>query len=129
MKLGTIRRISKEEMAGAGGEIPKWVDPFLGPLNDFIEKVGQALQNRLTFKDNMLGKVVEREFEDNVELEVNPYPSTRGSLRVVAVYPASTGGALITGFKWIHKDNGNIGVTFTFTGTPTSAVRLQIHLE
>lgn len=128
MILGIIRRISKDDLV-ALGEVPKWIDAFLTPLNDFIEKVGMSLQNRLTFKDNMLGKVLVSNFTHGTELEINPYPGTRGSLKVVGVVPVSTGGLFIVGFKWVAKQNGNIGVTVNFSGGTAAAVRLHIHLE
>lgn len=128
MILGLIRRISKDDLVKLG-EVPKWIDAFLTPLNDFIEKVGLSLQNRLTFRDNFLGKVVTVTVIHATELEVNPYPSTRGSFRVAGVVPISTGELFIDAFKWVSKQNGNIGVTVKFTGGTTAKIRLQIHLE
>jgi hypothetical protein len=129
MILGVIKRISRDDLAKTGEALPKWLDTMLTPLNDFIEKVGLALQTRLTFKDNFLGKVFESKFTHNTELEINPYPAQRGALRVIGVVPVSTGSVFITGFKWLHKSNGNIGVTIKFDGATEGTVRLQIQLE
>lgn len=128
MILGVIKRISKDDMAKIEAP-PKWIDALLNPLNDFIEKVGLSLQNRLTFRDNFLGKIVVTNFTHNVELEINPYPGTRGSLRVTGVLPLSTGEVFIVGFKWVSKQNGNIGVTIKLDGDTEAEIRLQIHLE
>jgi hypothetical protein len=129
MKLGVVKRISRDDLAKAGGEMPKWLDALLDPLNDFIEKVGLGLLNRLSFRDNFLGKVVELKFTHDIEQEINPYPDNRGSLRVTGVLPVSTGEAFIEAFKWTQKQNGNIGVTVRFSGTTEATVRLHVHLE
>lgn len=128
MILGVIKRIAKEDMAKFG-QIPNWIDALLNPLNDFIEKTGLALQNRLTFKDNFLGKVVSTEFTHDTELEINPYPSTRGSLSVAGVIPVSTGELSIDAFKWVKKQNGNIGVTVKFVTGTSATLKLFIFLE
>jgi hypothetical protein len=128
MKLGVVKRIAKEDLAKLG-KVDPWVDALLTPLNDFIEKVGLALQNRLTVADNSLGKVITLKFTHDTELEVNPYPGTRGSLSVSGVIPVSTGEVFIDAFKWVKKQNGNIGVTFKFTGATSASVKLQIQLE
>lgn len=127
MKLGVVKRIAKEDMLGAK-DLPKWLDYFLPPLNEFIEKVGLALLNRLTFADNILGKQADFTFTHNVEQEINPYPSTKGSLAVIGIVPVSTGGVFIVGFKWIQKQNGNVGVTVQLSGATTAKIRLQIQL-
>jgi hypothetical protein len=131
MKLGVVKRVDKADLAKSAKDdkLPAWVDALLNPINEFIEKVGQSLQNQLTFRDNFLGKVVELNFTHDIEQELNPYPGTRGSLRVSAVYPATTGSLFITGFKWKPLQNGNIGVTFQFTGGTEASIRLHIHLE
>ena len=99
------------------GELPKWIDQLLTPMNDFIEKVTLALTKRLTFEDNFLGSVASYEFTDDVELEINPNLTASGNLRVSGVLPLSTGGEPFTKFGWVQKANGNIGVTFGFETT------------
>lgn len=128
MILGVIRRIAKEDLTKLG-KVDPWVDGLLTPLNDFIEKVGLALQNRLTFKDNFLGKVSIHEFTHDTELEINPYPASRGSLNVAGVIPVTTGDVFIDAWKMVRKQNGNIGVTIKFTGATTAKVKLHILLE
>ncbi len=71
MRLGTIKRISKEDMARKG-DVPAWIDPMLETLNEFIEKITQALNGNLTFADNFLCKEVEQEFTDATELILSP---------------------------------------------------------
>ena len=128
MKLGLIKRIDKGDLAKGGGEIPGWIDGLMDPLNQFIEKVGLALQNRLSFVDNFLGKEFEAEFTDSTELEINPFPDSRGSLRVRGVIPLTTGQQYVTAWKWTQKSNGNIGVTFKFDGATSATIRIQILL-
>jgi hypothetical protein len=126
MKLGLLNRIDRGNLAKAGGDIPKWIDPFLETLNQFIEKVGLSLQNRLTFNDNFLSKEVEREFQHDVELEINPSLQAGQSLRVRGIVPMSTGTVFIVGFKWAYKSNGNVGVTIKLDGATTATIRLQL---
>lgn len=128
MILGVIKRISKDDLSKAG-QLPPWIDALLSPLNDFIEKVGLSLQNRLTFKNNMLGKVIEITFADSVAQEVNPYPGERGSLQIAGVTPMSTGGVFLDSFKWVKLNNGNISVTVRLTGATAAKIKLHIHLE
>lgn len=128
MILGVIKRIAKDDLVKLG-EVPKWVDALLTPLNDFIEKTTLAMQNRLTMKDNLLGKQVNLVFTHNTELIINPYPSTRGSLKVGGVIPLSTGSVFITGFKWVQKQDGSIGVTVQLSGGTSATIKLQIFLE
>ncbi len=128
MILGVIKRIPKDDMAKIE-KLPGWIDALLTPLNDFIEKVGLSLQNRLTFRDNFLGKIVVNEFTHGTELEINPYPGVRGSLRPVGITPMSTGEISIDAFKWVSKANGNVGVTISFLGGTEATVRLKIELE
>jgi hypothetical protein len=127
MKLGIIRRIDKADLA-KGGEVPKWADYLLETLNPFIEKVALALQNRLTIDDNLLSKVSDFELTHDVELEINPYPSGGGNLRVRGVVPLTTGEIFLTAFKWTQKSDGSIGVTAQFSGGTTATIRLAIFL-
>jgi hypothetical protein len=129
MKLGIIRRIPKEDLAKLDKDIPKWVDGLLSPLNDFIEKVGLALQNRLDFENNFLGKALTVTLTHDVETIVNPFPSSgRGNLRVIGVVPVTTGEVFITGFKWTPKDSGNIGITVKLSGATEASIKFHIHL-
>lgn len=128
MKLGVLKRISKDDLVKMG-DVPKWIDALLTPLNDFIEKTGLALQNNLTFQDNFLGKQVYLNFTHDTELIINPFPATRGSLKVGGVIPISTGGVFIDSFKWVAKADGSIGVTIQMTGATTAKFKLQILLE
>lgn len=113
MKLGLISRLSKQIF---GSDPPKWRDEFLAAINPFIEKVGLALQNRLTFEDNFLCEVISRKFTDNIALELNPFTRNSRNLRVTGVLSLDAGGLQVDGFKWVQKDNGNIAVTYQFSG-------------
>lgn len=127
MKLGLIKRIDKSDLAKTG-DVPSWVGPLLDTLNPFIEKVGLALQNKLSFADNFLGKEFETTFTSNTELEINPYITKGTPLRVKGVIPLTTGEVFITGFKWVQKANGNIGVTLTLSGATSAKIKLFILL-
>ena len=119
MRLSSIKRISKEDMARQG-EVPKWVDPMLDTLNDFIEKVTVAINGNLSFPDNFLCKEIEQEFEDGVELEINTKLDGRAQLRAYGVLPESTGGVELDALQWRILPSGNIAVTMIF-GTSTKA--------
>lgn len=120
MKLGLLKTISKADLAKSGEDLPKWIDPFLGPLNAFIERVGIAMQRRLTFDDNFLCKVVALEFTHDTETLVNPAIDGGGALRVTGVLALSASGQGIDSFRWVQKDSGSLGVTFKFEGGTAS---------
>ena len=128
MKLGLLKRIPKEQLAKSG-EVPPWLDGLLDPLNEFIEKVGLALQSRLTFGDNFLCKVVTQKFTSAVAGEVNPRASGQENLRVAGVLALDVSGEEITKLKWARKTNGNIDVTLTFTSGGEATCRILILLE
>jgi hypothetical protein len=120
MKLGTLRRVLKEDLAKASSDLPKWLDSLLSPINEFIEKVGQALQNRLTFSDNFFAKEVTLNFATGVEQEVNAKAAFSGNSRVYGVLLLSSAGSTVSNYVWSQKTNGNIAVTITFA-TATDA--------
>lgn len=128
MKLSNVKRISKEDMSKLG-EVPKWMDPLLTTLNDFIEKVTVAINGNLNFKDNFLCKEVEQDFTSGTEYEVNPRLDGRTQLRVYGVIPVDTLGAALDSFKWASLANGNISVTLTFTSAVSSKCRIEILLR
>lgn len=128
MKLGLLKRISKEQLQKMG-EVPKWIDALLEPINEFIEKVGSAVQGKLTFRDNFLGKVVEIEITSNTEIEINPFNVGQSTLRVTGVLVLSSGSLLVRDFGWTQKSNGNVGVTVVFASGTSAKCRLQILLE
>jgi hypothetical protein len=127
MKLGLLKRIDRADLAKSG-EVPGWVDALLETLNPFIEKVGLALQGRLTLPDNFLGKEIYTDFTHNTELEINPFNAGQNTLRAKGVILMSTGEVFVTAWKWRQKDNGNIAVTIQFSGATTAKVRLHILL-
>lgn len=120
MKLGIIKRILKEDLARSG-DVPAWIDAFLQPLNEFIEKVGLALQGRLTLSDNFLGKAVTQSFTSAQTYTLNPQLSTTSSpIKVTGCLVLDAGGATVTGFKWLRNTNGSCSVTITFSDVTTS---------
>lgn len=116
MKLGTIKRISREDLAKSGEALPKWIDTFLDPLNQAIEKFALALGGGLTFDDNVSCRRVKLKFTHGVEQLVNPFPAGVRQLSVVGVFPIGAGEQGIDKFKWVTKTDGSIGVTFSFDG-------------
>lgn len=122
MKLGTIKRISRDDLSKSGDELPKWIDTLLEPLNQFIEKTGLALQGNLTLDDNFLCKRVSLKFTHNVAQSINPLPVGAKNLRVTGVIPVSAGSEGIDSFKWIQTSDGTIDVTFKFVGGTSATV-------
>lgn len=120
MKLGVVKRIGRDELQKAGGEIPAWVDVFLNSINSFIEKVGLALQGKLTFEDNFFCKSIYLDFTHGVEQLINPAVANAINARVIGVLPLDASGQGVDSFKWVRKDDGNIGVTYSFAGGSSS---------
>jgi len=108
MIIGTVRRILREDIARAG-EVPKWVDALLSPLNEFIDKVSQAISGNITFKDNFSLKVKTQSItyaSSPTEYEISP----ASNIRVTNVIPGDASGVRIIDFGWTRKANGNIGL-------------------
>lgn len=124
MKLGIVKRISKEDLKA--GDLPAWIDPFLASINQFISSVGTALQGRLTFTDNVQSNIFVKKFSSGTELEINPQA---GRLRVIGVVPLYSGGKSVDEFNWDYKTTGNIGVTFVFNGGGTANCRILVLTE
>jgi len=117
MILSTIRRILREDLSRAG-EVPKWADAMLEPLNQFIDQVALSLRNNLTFKDNFAGRQVSLTVTHDVAQEINPQSRNK----VIGVLCVSAGGNVVTGFGWDTLSNGNISVTVQFAaGAATEA--------
>lgn len=127
MKL-SLKRLLKEELSRSKDPVPSWMDAVLRVINTTIEQVGVALSNRLTFEDNFLCTVVNREFTHDVELEINPRAGLQGNLRVTGVSLLSGGDLIVDKFGWVQKSNGNIGVTIGFDGGTSATCRLLILL-
>lgn len=127
MKIGTIKTIVREELSKLG-DLPKWIDPFLQALNQFITQAGQALKGGLTFQDNFLCRVKSVTLTHGVALEVNPDPSISGKLRVKGVACFDAGGLLIDAFGWSQLSNGNVSVTIYYKSGTSSNCNLIIFL-
>lgn len=121
MKIGVIKTIIKEELARLG-DLPKWMDAFLFPINQFINQVGTALKGNLTFDDNFLCKIKSLKFTSGTESEINPDSNSK----VRGVLLLSFEGKNIDKFSWREKQNGQIGVTVTFDGGGTAICELLI---
>jgi len=125
MKLGLVRRISKEDMA-RHGDVPKWMDPLLETLNDFIEKITTALSGNLSFPDNFLCKEHTQDFKSGIAYTINPHIDGRTQTKAYAVVPLDTNGATIDKFLWQKLTSGNISVTFTFSAATTNKCTILI---
>lgn len=128
MKLGTIKRISKEDMSKKG-QVPEWMDPLLETLNDFIEKITQALNGNLSFDDNILSKTIEQEFTHAAELIISPDVAGRSGVRPYGVFPIASGGEVVDAFSWRLLDTGKIGVTINFSTATDAKCKLIILLR
>ena len=124
MKLPIIKSIRREDIA-TSGEVPAWIDKLLGPLNQFIEQVGVAVTGRLSVGDNLAQKYITQTFTDNVELDVNP----NDRRRVVGMIPVYSAEKIITGYNFIYKNNGNIGVTIKFDTAGSSDCKILLLFE
>jgi hypothetical protein len=128
MKLGTISRIDKGDLSKSGEPIPKWVDALLDPLNQFIEQVGLALQNRLTFEDNFLTKIVTQKITHQTTIAINPRQTAQSTLRVQGVFLLYAGGQQVDAFGWKARTDGNIDVTIDFKTPGTYECKILILL-
>lgn len=128
MKLGTIKRISKEDMSRKG-EVPGWMDPLLDTLNEFIEKVSQALNGNLNFEDNFLSKVVDQEFTHLTELIVSPRLDGRTGLRAYGAIVIATSGVKYDAITWRLIEDGNVGITLNFGSALTARCKILILLR
>ncbi len=128
MKLGLIRRISKEDMARYG-DVPKWMDPLLDTLNTFIERVATALNGNLAFPDNVLCKEFSQNFTSATAYTINPHLDGRPQANAYGVLVIDTNGAEVTKFLWSKLASGNISVTITFSAATTNKCTLLILLR
>lgn len=121
MKIPVIRKVLKDDLARAGGEIPAWLDGFLYTLNQFIETVGSALQGRLTFADNVASKAVTLTFTHGVsqDVAVDQSQKVTGVLPVLVTQSTDTATAtanIISGIRVTLKGNGVISIMVNFAG-------------
>ncbi len=123
MKITTVRRINKEDLAKSG-DVPKWIDSLISPLNDFLEQVTSALRNRLTFEDNFQCSFKTIKLANGVEQEV----STNSKLRVQGLLLIDGGEEIVVGSGFRRLTNGNIGLTVNFSSATEAEVTFIILL-
>lgn len=121
MKIPVIRKVLKDDLARAGGDLPAWMDGFLYTLNQFIETVGSALQGRLTFADNVASKAVTLTFTHGVsqDVAVDQSQKVTGVLPVLVTQSTDTATAtanIISGIRVTLKGNGVISIMVNFAG-------------
>ncbi len=128
MKLGLIKRISKEDMARYG-DIPKWMDPLLETLNTFIDRTTTALNGNLSFPDNVLCKEYSQSFTSGTAYTINPHLDGRPQANCYGVLVLDTNGAELDKLLWSKLATGNISVTLTFTAATTNKCTLLLLLR
>lgn len=111
MIIPVIRRILKEDLSKAG-QLPPWIDSFLSPLNEFIDRITLSLRNNLTFSDNFSGKQVTVNLTHNVGLDI----SSGATTKVIGVIPLYYSDLAASSFGWVRKNNTVINVTINFVG-------------
>lgn len=117
MKLNTVQRIQKEDLA-ASGELPGWIDALLTPLNNFITQLFILTQNNVTLSDNVGCNVLTLNFKSGVPAAV----TVQSSLRVTGIVPMDASGNIITGYGFTRNTNGTLGVVIKFTDASGNAV-------
>jgi hypothetical protein len=121
MKLPIVKKIDKADL---GSDLPSWIDKFLGAINGFIEPVGKALQGQLTLVENSAIKAITQQFVSGTTYNFNPRALDIGQYRVVGMMPINTGGATITGWKFITNADATISITLTLSATATCTIYL-----
>lgn len=130
MKFSGFKRILREDLSKGGGELPKWLDALLEPMNLLIENVAKALQNGLNFSDNFYCKEVSLKFTSGASLEINPTTAFAPNARAYGVILlSSNGAALASPLTWANKANGNLSVTITFVSATEGICTLLILLR
>lgn len=117
MKFGTLKLIDKADLARMG-EVPKWIDAFLSPLNAFMEPMVSALRNRLTFEDNFQATKIEIKFTSGVALKVN----SKSNLRVIGIIPTYVEDCYITQYGFTPMQDGSVEIKLTFVDSDGGAV-------
>lgn len=118
MKLGNIKRISREEIPDA----PDWLDGLLTPLNQSIEQLTQAVSGQLSYSDNIFCSVQTNTFTHGVELVTkNPLPP---GVKPFGIHPFVTDNVVgIDGYRLVYKASGEAGITIFFK-IPYAAISL-----
>lgn len=111
MIIGTISRIIKEDLAKSG-DLPKWIDSLVDPLNGFITTIGQAIKGQLNFADNFLCKVYTIELTHGKALSINP----QSRLKVTGMLPLDGNGQRIDSWGFTRNQDGTLSVTVKFDG-------------
>lgn len=120
MKIGIIKKISKDDFPDRSN-LPAWIDPFLGTINDFIQTVATALEGRLSIEDNFAMRKVALTLTSGQKQKINIQVGSKSPGKVVGMLPVYAGGKTIAGTKMTHETDGSIGVTLTFSEGGTSA--------
>jgi hypothetical protein len=109
VKIANLSRVLKEDLTRMG-DVPKWIDALISPVNQIIDVAGKALSNNLTFKDNFATAEVIQKFTHGVESQINPHTTQK----VKGIVIVDTGGEMITGYRLVRKTTGNLGITINY---------------
>lgn len=124
MKFNAVQKITKEDLAKFG-QLPTWMDAFLGTLNPFLEIVVRSLRSGLSFTDNFDCKQVELKFTSGTEKRLG-MPAGR---RVIGIQVLEVLEKTVTGYGFSRKTNGDLGVTITWTGGGDADARVIIFFQ
>lgn len=120
MKIAVIKKISKDDFPDKSN-LPAWLDPLLGTLNEFIQTVATAIEGRLSIEDNFAMRKVALTFSSGQKQKVNIQVGAKAPGKIVGALPIYTGGKTLVGTKMTYETDGSIGLTLTFNEGGTSA--------
>lgn len=112
MRIGVFKRLSREDLAGAL-DVPDWIDQLLGAINQQLEPMSIALNNKLSFADNFFSYVTTQTFTHGAKLAVNPQNTTAKVIGMVPLYAADAN-YLVNSYGFEVLQNGSVNVTLYF---------------
>lgn len=121
----TIEKILTDDLSKYGEQVPKWATEVAMPvINQALEIIGLALQNRISFSDNLYGTEITLTLTHGVAQKYS-LPSGR-ICKGVSLIDAS--GQIVTGFGFTRNSDASISMTANFAagGTTAASCLLQI---
>lgn len=112
MKVGFFKRLSREDLGGAS-DLPDWIEPLFTALNQQLEPLSIALNNKLSFADNFFSYVTTQTFTHGTELAINPQNTSAKVIGMIPIYSADAN-YLIHSYGCEVLQNGSVGVTLYF---------------
>lgn len=124
MKIPFVQRITKDDLSRAG-DLPKWIDELIDPLNLFIDQVGQALQANLDFLNNFYGTEVTFTLTHG---SAQSYAPPAGK-RVKGIVVIDSGGQVVSGAGFVRNSDGSIAITVHFAAGAKTASSCLIQVQ